>query len=324
MTKTVGALAPQSVAACENCMHIRRQAEEAFTELRAQTDRHILAVQKKLKDDHSCELSKVNSANDILTADIARLKELLSKLEKDKRSQAQSEKELEARIADIRGECETKINEIERSMRKEELAASKEREDLLRSHRKDVQGIEEKIQESNARLLQSNKKIEELEQENVALRSQISKSKLELQLELDRQTRLIYSERDNLKDQLALSQQRLGTIENWKTEGDLERAKLDLAYRKRIGEMESEVRRTEIESVRLRREIIQLSQKLELAEPRGATSNNFLMLRSGRQTKQLSLEGFRPVSSGRITRVVGTADRTGDVEELPPLTPSSN
>lgn len=309
MTKISGQLTPPQTAAvkggCEQCMQIRRQAEEAFTELRAQTDRHIFAIQKKLKEEHASELFKVKSANDILTAELMRVKEQLA-------ARSEKDSECELRIESIKSECE----QAERRLREHEKMAEKDRDEILRSHKRELNAMEATIEEKAER-------IEDLEVQVQSLKSQGTKAKMEHQFEQDRQLRLVSLERDDLKEQLALANKRLGSLDNWKTEADLERAKLDLAYRKRMGEMESEVRRTEIESVRLRREIIQLNQKLELSES-GGGSSNFLMLRSGRP-RQLSLEGISrphhpPLSSGRITRIA-----SNNVEELPPpLTPSSN
>lgn len=324
MTKYAGVLTPpqSTVKGCEQCVQIKKQAEDAFTELRAQTDRHIAAVQKKLREEHAVEIARVKAANDIMTAEIRRFKELLARAENDKRLERQ-EAEVEAKLESIRAECDARIDEVEQLMRKEEAVACKQREDLIRTHKRELITLQADLEESNGCNAQQTSRIDELELDVQSLKAQVAKSKLEHQIQLDRQTRQVALERDELKEQLGLAHQRLGSLDNWKTEADLERAKLDLAYRKRIGEMESEVRRTEIESVRLRREIIQLNQKLESQH-----GTNFLMLRSSARPKQLSLEGFResrannlPLSSGRIARVCAAESprrSAGDVEELPP------
>ena len=73
----------------------------------------------------------------------------------------------------------------------------------------------------------------------------------------------------------------------------IEKAKLDLAYRKRMGEMESEVRRTEIESVRLRKQIMSLTQKLE--------ENGGLAIRDRFKLRNIFDEP--PLPSGRIAKL---------------------
>lgn len=316
MTRVTGVLTPPQTTSiskgCDNCGKIRRQAEEAFSELRAQTDRHILAVQKKLKDDHNVEVGKFK-------AQIENLQQESKKLGSRKINE-----EIEKRVLEIRRECDARIQLIQNKLWEAEanLARKDERRDQLL---RDARVSELEKENSNIR-----SEIDKLEIEVQSYKSKLERAKMDQEMYVERQTRTLAMERDEAKDRLVAIEQKLQSLESFKREAELERAKIDLNYRRRLGEMESEVRRTEIESVRLKREIIQLTQRLESSEQTGSTVNAFPMLSSARN-RLLALEAAAPPptvkatsQSGRIAKVSSPKRSPRAVEELPPPTPSAH
>ena len=330
MTKQYGTLAPTAGSAaaanpmdksiaCIRCDHIRRQAEEAFTELRTQTDLHIAAVQKKLREEHLGEIHRLRAANEALQAELAKMREtagprdaaLRTELERTKREAESAAKkqtaDLEQRISILTGEYDARIEAVKRQVAEAEQTAEREREALIKSHRRESLNSESRIKELQ---VENGDLVGEVQ----ALKSQLHRAKLEV----DKQTHFITAERDDAIHQLSLVRSRLLALENGRQGTDLDKAKQDLAYRRRIGEMESEIRRTEIESVRLRREIIQLNQKIELMESEGR-GGSWLTLRSARPKLFALEEGSR--NSGRITRIghTYTSPKTSprDIEEVP-------
>ena len=317
MTKQVGVLTPPQTAGiskgCDNCAKIRRQAEDAFAELRTQTDRHILAVQKKLKEDHNLETGK-------LKAQIENLQQ-----ESKKMGSRKMNEEIEKRVLEIKKECDTRISAIQAKLVEAEskLARQDDRRDqMLRDAR-----VTELESENDGLRAQ----VDKLEIELQSQKAKLERAKLEQEMNVERHTRSLALERDDARERLSAMEHKLAALESFKREAELERAKIDLNYRKRLGEMESEVRRTEIEAVRLKREIIQLSQRLESAENASSISS-FPMLTSAR-SRLLALEGSAPQittkiasssQSGRIAKVSSPKRSPRAVEELPPPTPSSN
>ena len=131
-------------------------------------------------------------------------------------------------------------------------------------------------------------------------KSQIQK----LTREYDGVVEKIRSERDDAVLDLNRLMAKAGAVDSLRQEYELERARADLAYRKRIGEMESEVRRTEIESVRLRKQILSLTQRIETYEHQG--THRFIrppqLVDDLRRSRILSIESDTQ-SSGVIRRI---------------------
>ena len=334
MTKQVGVLTPPGggiVKECGNCTKIRRQAEDAFSELRTQTDRHIHAVQKKLRDDHSVEIGK-------LTAKIESVeKELANAVSKPSKSDIKKiTDDFQKKISETKTEYEQRISVLQAKLDEAESRLAKTHEDTLRSARRDHLLRDARVSELVSENQQLSEEVDKLEVELQSARSKVERAKLDQDVQIERQTRALVCERDEAKERLALSEERLGSLESFKRESEIEKAKIDLNYRRRLGEMESEIRRTEIESVRLRREIIQLTQRLEIAEQTTSnkSSSSFPMLMSAR-SRLFALESdsaaskLPPSTKGGMIAKINDLRCTSPpkrspraVQELPPPTPS--
>ena len=329
MTRQTGELTPPQQAVpprvaiekCANCAHIRRQAEEAFSELRNQTDKHIAAVQRKLREDHAAEISKLKSANEALQAEIKRfaprdsaVKTEVAKLQKEHQKRMKEQAlEFQTQLEDVKAEFESRLEQAMKEAYSVKSQAKSEREEVAKQS-KLREARDKELEAENERLALE---IDRLEIELQSVKGQLGKVKHEHQLELERQLRSLATERDQARDQLTLAEQRIASLESGKRESDIEKARADLNYRRRMGEMESEIRRTEIESVRLRREIIQLNQKIETLDNELARGGQ-PALRSARN-RIFALE-LPPANSnsGRIARI----DRSPRNVEA--LTPTSN
>jgi hypothetical protein len=326
MTKTVGVLSPatNNTPGCGNCVKMRKQAEDAFLELRTQTDKHIHAVQKKLKEDHQAEVTKLNLQIDALQLELKKIK--------DAQAGRDVGKEFEKRMQESRKEYEARINVVQTKLDEAESRLARQQEDSLRYTRREHLLRDARVQEVEKENDHLRSTVDKLEIEIQSLKCKLDRAKLEQDAFVEKQTKSLIIERDEAKQRLLLAEQRLAGLEAFKREAEIDKAKMDLNYRRRLGEMESEVRRTEIESVRLKREIIQLTQRLETAENLPSSNNSFPMLTSAR-SRLFAIEGgalfgtsSKPTQSGRIAKI---NERTGSpkrspraVEELPPHTPS--
>lgn len=331
MTKQVGVLTPpqnpsglSGKDACKNCDRIRQQAEDAFSELRNQTDKHIHAVQKKLREDHSMEVSRLRGQIETLQTELKRVKNL-----SDTRTTIQRlNEDFEKRAADLRKEYDSRISVLQANLDEAEVRIAQQKEDSLRSARRDNLLRDARVKDLEKENETAAREVDRLEIENQSLKAKLDKSKLDQEVAVEKHTKLISSERDDARERLGLAEDRIASLEAFKREAEIERARSDLHYRRRLGDMESEVRKTEIESVRLRREIIQLTQKLEQSEGNSSSQvSSFPMLTSARSRLFAIEAGTSKLQIGRITRV--GQDRSPKkspkaVEELPPPTPSSD
>lgn len=331
MTKQVGVLTPPQDPSglsgkdeCKNCGRIRQQAEDAFSELRNQTDKHIHAVQKKLRDDHSVEVSRLKTQIDALQSELRKARN-----SSDSKATIQRlNDEFEQRAADMRKEYDSRLSVLQANLDEAEARIAQQQEDSLRSARRETLLRDARVRELEKENEATAREVDRLEIENQSLRAKLEKAKLDQEVALEKQTRLLASERDDARERLALAEGRITSLETFKREAEIEKARSDLHYRRRLGDMESEVRKTEIESVRLRREIIQLTQKLEQFEGNSSSqSSSFPMLSSARSRLFAIEAGSSKPQIGRITRV--GQDRSPKkspkaVEELPPPTPSSD
>lgn len=335
MTKTTGILTPphnpavESKTACKRCDVIKKQAEAAFTELRSQTDQHIAAVQRKSKEENATELERLRMENQQMIKDLNALREQegprdqamkveLEKVKSDAERRLHNQRSaFEDKLTEVSADYESRILKIHSRLDEAERHGEKEMEAIARSHKKDVVLLESRIKE--------------LLSENDELLRQLRKAELDIhtikseshktQLQIDRATHSAAAEREAALEQVVALKVKISSMESAKTEADLERAKLDLAYRRRIGEMESEVRRTEIESVRLRREILRLNQRVEQLETDAGHSN--WISRTAR-SRILPIEsGLPSLHSGRIRRVATPVVRNNDVEEVSSPTSSN-
>ena len=274
-------LAPNNLQ-CLQCDKIKQQAEEAFRELRTQTDLHIDAVQQKLQEEFSADLARLKSENESLRA-------------------------VQGQLDGMTSEYDARIDRMELLLREAEARAQRDSETTARRHKKELRSLEARTAELEHELTQSRNLTEQLDLQLEGLKSQIVRVEADGAARIRvHQTRLEETilELNRVNAKLALQE---GARQEW----NLEKAKLDLAYRKRIGEMESEVRRTEIESVRLRKQILSLSQQLE--------GFNMVSLRDRlpvRKSTVFAIEepaDLRP-TIGRITRLA--APKSGEIEEL--------
>lgn len=335
MTKATGILTPphnhavESKTACKRCDVIKKQAEAAFTELRSQTDQHIASVQRKSKEEHAAELERLRTDNQQMMKDLKALREQagprdqamkieLEKVKGDAERRLHNQRSaLEDKLTEVTAEYESRILKIQSQLDQAERHGEKEMEALSRSHKKEVVFLESRIKELLSENDEVSGQLRKAELDIHTMRSESHKT----QLQIDRATHSAAADRDAALEQVASLKVKITSMESAKTEADLERAKLDLAYRRRIGEMESEVRRTEIESVRLRREILQLNQRVEQLETDAGHSN---WLSRGARSRVLPIEsGLPSLNSGRITRVATPVVRNNDVEEVSSPTSSN-
>jgi hypothetical protein len=125
--------------------------------------------------------------------------------------------------------------------------------------------------------------------------------------ECDKRIEQITIERDDAVLEVNRLTNRMSSVDSIRHEYELDKAKMDLAYRKRIGEMESEVRRTEIESVRLRKQILSLTQRIEAYEQISRRNGGGSYLDDIRRSRIFAIETGTPATggalSGRITRL---------------------
>jgi hypothetical protein len=325
MTKQLGVLTPPQNAPpgpasklddCRNCVKIRRQAEEAFSELRIQTDKHIHAVQKKLRDDHAVEMNRLKAQNEELGTQVEKLRDMLGPRESAAKSELKRVTEQhKQKLAEVRLEYDSRLSSLQKALDDSELRLARQQEDTLRSARRDTLLRDARVGELEKENDALNRQLDRVEIEAQSLRSKLDKAKLDQELFVEKHTRQLTMERDDARDRLKLTEERIASLEAFKREAEIDKAKSDLHYRRRLGEMESEVRRTEIESVRLRREIIQLNQRLESSQI-DSSSLSFPMLSSAKN-RLFAIESGPQKQHGRIARV------TPAVEELPPPTPSS-
>ena len=221
------------ISSCLKCDRMKKQAEDAFRELRTQADLHISTIQRKLETEYESELTRLNKTIDKL------------RLDNDKLANSRlRDNETRAEIDAVSTEYQGRISQMESEL----LAVEKESENQLRASKRDIRNLQvhvASLEETHAQLVQEsslqNEEISRLKAENEKLQHELEAAKA----------------------QNAQMKSKAIVYETGKQEWSLEKAKIDLAYRKRIGEMESEVRRTEIESVRLRKEIFSLKQQLE-------------------------------------------------------------
>ena len=254
MTRTTGVLTPpakslvSSSAAtkpCGKCIQIKKQAEEAFSELRRQTDEHIDAVQRQLSEEYGSTINELKN----------QYEELFGELIKAREAQKHRENDHEAEMAQ------------------------------MREHLEQYRELDEKLNETEIKM--------------ETYKSQVNKVRLDCDKIVDQ----MRSERDDAVLEVNRLMSKVGAVDSLRQEYELERAKADLAYRKRIGEMESEVRRTEIESVRLRKQILSLTQQIETYQHHERKYNQVPKLYDDlRRSRILSIES-EPPTSGRITRL---------------------
>jgi len=277
MTRNFGDLTPPR-SGCGKCEKIKKQAEDAFSELRKQTDVHIDAVQKQLSDEYGSVIESLKSQYESLFSELAKARD----------SQA---KQL--------AEKDEKYNELMEEFHKYTTKNESE--------------------ETNA------KRISELQIQLQTVKSQLQKTKADS----DRQVEQIMTERDDAILEVNRLNSRMSSIDNIRHEYELEKAKMDLAYRKRIGEMESEVRRTEIESVRLRKQILSLTQQIDAYEHVRRPAAQFggggakQLIDDLRRSRFFAIESTSSTvpMSGRITRLTFTAPHDDNIE-TPATTPA--
>ena len=271
MTKTTGVLTPQnrpavSTKQCVKCLQIKKQAEEAFSELRKQTDAHIDAVQKQLSEEYGSTINELKN----------QYEELFGELVKAREAQQQRERAHADEMIRLRGELEESVK------------------------------LREKVDELEKQLNEAEVKVETSKTHVNKVRS-----------ECDKMVDQMRAERDDAVLEVNRLMTKVGAVDSLRQEYELERAKADLAYRKRIGEMESEVRRTEIESVRLRKQILSLTQKIETYEHHQMRYNQAPRLYDDlRRSRILSIESEPPIS-GRITRLALPLDNPIVPRDLP-------
>jgi chromosome segregation ATPase len=239
---------PRFNAPCEKCEQIRVHAERAFRELRHEADAHIEAVERKLRDDFARETTKLRAANQQLQQELSRARS----------GTPQPDRTLSDRIPTLESDLRARDATIAKS--------SRDYESMVRKYSTQISSLEEELRSAQDSLADVTNQLMNARQGSDSNRTQIHKtvSEYERQLQQLQNERNEYVLANNsLKNKLAAS-------ESAKQELELERARLDLAYRRRIGEMEMEVRRSDIESVRLRRQIMTQGQKIEALE-RGIT-----------------------------------------------------
>ena len=324
MTRHEGQLTPPQKSVpisgekCASCAHIRRQAEDAFSELRNQTDKHILAIQRKLRDDHAGELERLKSSNENLQAEVHRLREIVGPRETATKTEiANLHRDHKERMTHQALEFEAEIAEIRKTYDQKLRQMLSEHDDVV----KQVKLREARDWERTDDNQRLRGEVDRLEIELQSVKGQLGKVKLEHQVELERQLRSVATERDQAKEKLSLAEQRIASLENSKRESDIDKARADLNYRRRMGEMESEIRRTEIESVRLRREIIQLSQKIETLDNELVRSGQPALRSARNRMFALELPPVVTSNSGRIARIERSPTESRNVEAL---TPTSN
>lgn len=251
MTRHDGVLASAAFPSpCEKCEHLRVQAEQAFTELRHEADAHIAAVQKKLRDDFGKEIAKLKSANQQLQSELSFALKKSGSTPQDVHAQN--------RVHAL----EAEVKALEKQRKDEFNRAARESESFLKQHNAEVSMLEGKLINSETRVTQ-------LTDELYATRLSIENCKGQLQnhsSESEHHITRLEGERDDLILSNNALKVRLAAVDKARHELEMERARQDLAYRRRIGEMEMEVRRSDIESVRLRNQVLALTQKIESLE----------------------------------------------------------
>ncbi len=269
MTKTLGVLTPPTRSVvCAKCSQIKKQAEEAFSELRRQTDSHIDAIQQQLSEEYGSTINELKTQYD----------ELFGELVKAREAVKHKDMQHEAEMVKLRDE----IAEAE-------------------NFKQTISSLEKILSETQIQLEKS--------------KSQVAK----VRSECDRIVDQMRTERDDAVLEVNRLFNKVGGVDTLRHEYEMERARADLAYRKRIGEMESEVRRTEIESVRLRKQILSLNQKIEMFEHQ-RYSQVPRLVDDLRRSRILSIESDHQPVSGRITRLALPTEPIrdgGTLDELP-------
>jgi|LauGreDrversion4_2_1035121.scaffolds.fasta_scaffold26299_2 chromosome segregation ATPase len=271
MTKTLGVLTPPTRSVvCAKCSQIKKQAEEAFTQLRLQTDSHIDAIQQQLSEEYGGTINELKAQYDELFGELVKAREAVK--EKDSQHVAEMDK--------LRGEIGEQ-NTVKQT----------------------ISSLEKMLADTQIQLEKS--------------KSLVTK----VRSECDKMVDQMRTERDDAVLEVNRLVNKVGGVDTLRHEYEMERARADLAYRKRIGEMESEVRRTEIESVRLRKQILSLNQKIEMFEHQ-RFSQVPRLFDDLRRSRILSIESEHQPVSGRIARLALPTDQHGDVGRLVELSPA--
>lgn len=304
MTRYDGSLAPAAFPSpCEKCENLRIQAERAFSELRREADGHIAAVQKKLRDDFGKEIAKLKSANQQLQSELSFALKKGGPVSQDTPSHAR----LQALEAEVRS--------LEKARKEEQTRTARESETFLKQHNAEVSMLEGKLTNSESRIAQLSHDLHVAKLNIENYKGQLQNHMSESEHHIGR----LEGERDDLILANNGMKMKLNAAEKARHELEMERAKIDLAYRRRIGEMEMEVRRADIESVRLRNQNLALTQRLECMGVPSCTPTPKLPQSYDSEASQPEVPRF-----GRITRLHPSATLSDYPADTPKSVQSSN
>ena len=272
---------------CSNCELLTRElsnarvkAEQAFAELRRQTDKELAAMHAKMTARGSStvtenkalieEISRLQDALNQKTAEVTRWRQelqiedeqpsqLVIKLNEQLVAREHANAELVQRVMELehrQNHENRKLSDTNKAL----LGELEERDALISELKAQVKQLSKEIANGltvdPTHITDLQNRVSNLIAENTRLVTDLHDKARDLQYAQSRNAKL--------EEHVQHTENKLGGANQRNSEVDHDKAKVDLAYRKKLGELEASLRRSQIQSARLQQEVQQLNDNLDV------------------------------------------------------------
>jgi len=273
--------------ACSNCdllvkelQNSRVKAEQAFAELRRQTDKDVASMHTKLTARGSTsavenralleEISRLQDALNQKTAEVTRWRQELQieddqpsavviKLNEEVVARERRNSDLTQKLVDLENKQHRETKKLEEANRSL-LDDMEERDALISELKAQVRQLSKEIASG---LTVNPEHVRDLQERLSQLITDNSKLVADLH-DKSREVQTTQLRNQRLEEEIRNAENRLGGANQKHSDGDHARARVDLQYRKKLGEVEAQLRRAEIQNAKLQQEVQQLNDSLDV------------------------------------------------------------